>query len=61
MVLVVRLPPSHFMSILFSCTLNRILHVKQLVGFFAAKDENISFVMHRQKIIRAFINWICVA
>lgn len=55
----VRLPARYFMCISLCCTLNRIFGVKQLVAFFAANAEN--FIMHRHKIIRAFINWICVA
>lgn len=57
----VRSLSSYFVCMLFSCTLNRIYGVKQLVAFFAASAENISFIMHRHTIIRAFITWICVA
>lgn len=42
-----RLLPCYFMCILFFCKLNRIFGVKQLVAFFAATAENISFIMHR--------------
>lgn len=51
-VFVVRLRPSYFMCMLFSCTLNRVFGIKQLVAFFAANAENISFIMHRHKIIK---------
>lgn len=57
----VRLPTSYFMCTLFSSTLDRIHGVKQLVAAFAAHVENISFIMHGHRIIRALINRICVA
>lgn len=49
------------MFILLSCACNRIVGVNQPVAFFAASAENISFVLHRRKVIRAFMSWVSVA
>lgn len=56
---VVKLPPIYFMC-MFSCILNRVFGVKQLVAFFASDTENISFIICRHNNVRAFIIWICV-
>lgn len=49
------------MFILLSCARNRIVGVNQPVAFFAANAENISFVLRRRKVIRAFPSWVSVA
>lgn len=49
------------MFILLSCARNRIVGVNQPVAFFAANAENISFVLRRREVIRAFPSWVSVA
>lgn len=55
----VRVPPSYFMCVVFSYMLNWMFGVEQL-AFFATDTENISLVILKREIIRAFVSNICV-